>query len=177
MTLPDYASYDALGLAELVHKREVTPRELIEEAIRRIERHNPVLNAIVHELYDRAREAADRMANRSTGPFAGVPLLLKDLMGDLRGVPTCYASRFMLGHEAPFDSELVVRLQAAARAAARPRPWPPGSSRSPTRTTAGARFASLPRAVGWWVSSPPAAAIPWVHSSAMPSAAWSPSTS
>ena len=55
MTLVNYADYDALGLAELVRKREVTPVELVEAAIERIERHNPALNAVVFKAYDEAR--------------------------------------------------------------------------------------------------------------------------
>ena len=45
---PEYANYDALGLAELVRKKEVTPLELVEEAISRIEQHNPKLNAVIY---------------------------------------------------------------------------------------------------------------------------------
>ncbi len=112
MPITEYASYDGLGLAELVRRREVTPGELIAEAVRRIERHDPTLNAIVHSFYDRAREMASGIG--STGaPFAGVPFLLKDLLGDLKDVPTSYASRFMHGHKARFESELVTRFRRA----------------------------------------------------------------
>ena len=58
MAFKEYASYDGLGLAELVRKREVTAAELVDEAIARIERHNPVINAVVYELFDRARAEA-----------------------------------------------------------------------------------------------------------------------
>ena len=57
MGLPNYADYDGLGLAELVKKRDVTPLELVEAAIERIERHNPTLNAIVEPDFERAGEA------------------------------------------------------------------------------------------------------------------------
>ena len=53
-----YADYDGLGLAELVRKGEVQPAELVEEAIRRIERVNPQVNAVIEKMYDLAREAA-----------------------------------------------------------------------------------------------------------------------
>ena len=47
MPFTEYAEFDALGLAELVSKREVQPSELVEEAIRRIEAFNPATNAVV----------------------------------------------------------------------------------------------------------------------------------
>ena len=52
MGFPEYADHDGLGLAELVRRKEVTPAELVEAAIERIERHNPVLNAVVYKAYD-----------------------------------------------------------------------------------------------------------------------------
>ena len=67
MSLPDYSDYDGLGLAELVARGEVTPLELVEAAIERIERHNPTLNAVVYKAYDEARAAA-------TGPLPGRPV-------------------------------------------------------------------------------------------------------
>ena len=54
MSFKEYASYDGLGLSELVRKGDVKPLELVEEAIRRIERHNPALNAVIYKIYDRA---------------------------------------------------------------------------------------------------------------------------
>jgi Asp-tRNA(Asn)/Glu-tRNA(Gln) amidotransferase A subunit family amidase len=58
MAIADYAKYDALGLAELVAKKDVSAGELVEEAISRIERHNSKLNAVVFKTYDRARSTA-----------------------------------------------------------------------------------------------------------------------
>ena len=49
MAFSEYASYDGLGLAELVAKKQVTAAELVEEAISRIEKHNPRLNAVVYK--------------------------------------------------------------------------------------------------------------------------------
>ena len=49
MAFAEYADYDGLGLAHLVRRGEVTPLELLEEAIARIERHNPKLNAVVYK--------------------------------------------------------------------------------------------------------------------------------
>ena len=58
MAFAEYARYDATGLAHLVRRGEVSPRELVDEAISRIERHNPKLNAVVYKAYDEARTVA-----------------------------------------------------------------------------------------------------------------------
>lgn len=81
----DYEKHDALGLAELVRNGEVTPTELVDEAISRIQRLNPKINAVVTELFNRAREQA--AGNLPDGPFRGVPFLFKDLGTDLAGEP------------------------------------------------------------------------------------------
>ena len=54
----DLLGYDALGLAELIRTREITPTELLEITIQRIERVNPRLNAVIHTMYDEARAEA-----------------------------------------------------------------------------------------------------------------------
>ncbi|HEY8616203.1 hypothetical protein [Phenylobacterium sp.] len=72
-----FSEYDGLGLAELVAKKAVTPGELVEAAIERMEEHNPVLNAVVYKAYDEAREAAS--GPLPDGPFKGIPFLIKDL--------------------------------------------------------------------------------------------------
>jgi Asp-tRNA(Asn)/Glu-tRNA(Gln) amidotransferase A subunit family amidase/quercetin dioxygenase-like cupin family protein len=114
MSFREYASYDGLGLAELVAKGEVTASELVEEAIARIEKHNPTLNAVIHKTYEMARKVAgDPPAAGQQGIFQGVPFLLKDILGDCKGVPTTSACRFFTGLIAPVDSELVIRYKRA----------------------------------------------------------------
>ena len=61
--ISDYAEYDAVGLAELVSRREVTPLELVDEAIRRIEQVNPELNAVTVGLYDQGRKQGNSNDN------------------------------------------------------------------------------------------------------------------
>ena len=85
MSFADYASYDGLGLAELVRKKELTPLEVLDAAIERIERHNPTLNAVVYKAYDEARETANGALPE--GPFKGVPFLIKDLGVRVKGWP------------------------------------------------------------------------------------------
>jgi Asp-tRNA(Asn)/Glu-tRNA(Gln) amidotransferase A subunit family amidase len=113
MAFAEYSHYDGLGLAALVAKRQVTPLELAEEAISRIERHNPRLNAVVFKMYDLARETARRLGSEEGGRFRGVPFLLKDILGNYAGVPTACGTRFMLDMPAGQDDTLVARYKAA----------------------------------------------------------------
>jgi amidase len=108
---PEYPQYDGLGLAELVCKKQITPAELVEEAIRRIEAHNPRLNAVVNKLFDRARAAAKK--DLPEGPFTGVPFLVKDLISTMEGLPTSYGTRWMKDFPMPHDSEMVRRFEAS----------------------------------------------------------------
>ena len=70
--MKEFGDYDALGLAALVDRGEVSPAELVEEAIRRIEQVNPRLNAVIIPLHERARAAAREPVPK--GPFHGVPV-------------------------------------------------------------------------------------------------------
>jgi len=75
---PEYSRHDGLRLAKLVRAKQVAPAELVEEAITRIEAHNPKINAVVYSMYDQARAAA-KPASRAAGParapaFPHVPI-------------------------------------------------------------------------------------------------------
>jgi amidase len=107
----EYSRYDGLGLAELVRKKDVTPAELLDESIRRIEEHNPRVNAVINKLYDRARASLE--GGLRAGPFTGVPFLLKDLIQFLEGVPTSGGNRLLRNYPAPHDTELVRSYKAA----------------------------------------------------------------
>jgi amidase len=109
--IAEYLDHDATALAELVRKRELAPRELAESAIERIEALNPRLNAVVWTMFDRARQMADGVP--LGGPFAGVPFLLKDVLGDLEGAPTRQGSRLIPPVPAACNSELTNRFLAA----------------------------------------------------------------
>jgi amidase len=73
----------AVDQAALVRTREVTPLELLEAAIERIERIDPILNAVVIRWFDHARETA--RTDLGDGPFRGVPFLIKDLFAGYAG--------------------------------------------------------------------------------------------
>ena len=108
--MDDYSDYDGLGLAELVATGQVTPAELVEAAIERIERHNPTLNAVVFKGYDDARkEAAGGLPD---GPFKGVPFLIKDLAMPVAGWPRTSGSRFARDVVDREDGGLTARYRA-----------------------------------------------------------------
>lgn len=111
MSFKDYASYDGLGLAELVRTKDVTPLELLDAAIERIERNNGTLNAVVYKAYDEARAVAGGAL--PDGPFKGVPFLIKDLGVRVKGWPRTSASRFAQIAADGEDSELITRYRAA----------------------------------------------------------------
>jgi hypothetical protein len=104
------ASLDATACAELVKAGEISPRELVEAAIVRIERHNADLGAVIEPLYDEARAAA---ADPPPGPFRGVPILVKDIgatVGGARHTAGLLPLR-IAGHRVPHDSHLVAALR------------------------------------------------------------------
>jgi amidase len=113
MAFAEYAEYDGLGLASLVAKRHVTALELADEAIARIEKHNPRLNAVIYKMYDQGRETARQLAGAGEGRFRGVPFLLKDILGNYAGVPTAAGARFLLDLPTIQDDTLVTRFKAA----------------------------------------------------------------
>lgn len=109
--ITEYDHHDAVGLAELVRKRQVSPEELLDEAVRRVEALNPKLNAVVYKMYDRAK--ADIRAGLPDGPFRGVPWVLKDLGTAYRGTPTTYGCALFKDNVPDHDSELIIRYKRA----------------------------------------------------------------
>ena len=107
----ELARLDATAQAELVRRGEVSALELVEGAIAAIEKLNPVLNAVVTPMFDRALDEA--RAGARSGPFAGVPYLVKDLVVEVAGVRFTEGSRFLAGNISTYDSELVTRLRRA----------------------------------------------------------------
>lgn len=86
----EYGEYDALGLAELIARRQVSAVEVLESAVARAEAVNPRLNAIIIPMYELARQRAQE---RLEGPFAGVPFLIKDLFQEYAGVRAAYGCK------------------------------------------------------------------------------------
>ena len=105
-----YAKADGFDLAELVRRKELTPGELLQEAIRRVEAVNPKLNLVTLKHYEKAK---DRTQSLIQGPYHGVPLLLKDLGASLAGTATTGGSRALVGVKAKRDNEIVRRYRQA----------------------------------------------------------------
>ena len=107
----EYPQYDALGLAELLHTGQLSPKELLTEAIRRRDRVNPAINAVIHAMDDIAFKAIER--GLPSGPFTGVPFLLKDFCAAYQGVPMTNGSRAFRDYIPDYDCELVKRFKAS----------------------------------------------------------------
>ncbi len=110
MLLPEYDELDALGMAQLVRDKSLSPEELLDAAIARVEARNPRLNAVVHTLFERART---RLSKLPDGPLRGVPFMVKDLKLQIAGTPTTNSSRLSMNKLADGTSVLAARYEAA----------------------------------------------------------------
>ncbi len=109
--MPHLLDTDATELARRVRAREVSALELVDAAVAAIEQVNPQLNAVVHRMYDDARALAQ--GSLPDGPFAGVPMVVKDFDGFVRGVPFTASTRFLDGFVPDHDAEAIARLRRA----------------------------------------------------------------
>ena len=115
----DLTGHDAVALGELTREGEVTPDELLELTIARIEQVNPKLNSVIHKLYDQASETAKYWTSQiqagtaGGAVFCGIPFLLKDLLAEYRGAPFVEGCRAVTGYVSKLDSELVRRQKAS----------------------------------------------------------------
>jgi amidase len=104
MNLKEYSSCDGVALAELVRKRELLPSELVSLFLKAVEKVNPSINAVIEVYSDRIKNIDDHAI--STGPFSGVPFLMKDIGAGESGRLQEMGSRLMKGHVADKDSFL-----------------------------------------------------------------------
>lgn len=111
MDFSEYAQYDAVGLAELVKRKQVTAKELGRLFLIAVEKVNPKINAVIGTYGERVEALEDR--SLPTGPFAGVPFLLKDLGATEDGKRQECGSRLMKGYVADKDSFLTTRFKQA----------------------------------------------------------------
>ena len=109
--MKDVLRLSMIDQAKLIKDGEISPAELLDESIRRIEKINPKINAVVLPMFDLAREAVDGLSG--TEAFSGVPMLLKDVLAEYAGAPMTEGSRFLQGYLSPRDSELVRRYRSA----------------------------------------------------------------
>ena len=111
--MDEYGAFDATGLASLVRRREIHPRELVAAAIARIEERNPSLNAVIHQQFERARRDAENVPLDAR--FAGVPFVLKDFKGREAGEPYHMGVRTLrdVDYRPRSDSTIARRFRSA----------------------------------------------------------------
>src|SRR6202047_2608523 len=113
----DLAFTSAAELARLIVGREVSPVEVVDGVLDRIERAQPVLNAFITVCSEKARTAAKAaeaavMRGDTLGPLHGVPFAVKDLV-NTKGVRTPFGSVALADNIPAADSPAVARLKAA----------------------------------------------------------------
>ncbi|MDP1864843.1 amidase [Bradyrhizobium sp.] len=113
MAFKEYGIHDAIGLADLVRKKQVSASELLDEAIARTARVDPEINAVVVKHYDDAKRQIDQ--GLADGPFTGVPFLLKDLE-NLAGTRTTFGASIYKDNFAAYSGTLAQRFLDAGLA-------------------------------------------------------------
>lgn len=112
LPFPEYDILDGMALAALVRDGSVHPLEVTEAAIARMDARNPTLNAIVRSLAATARTSANHLsAATQSAPFAGVPMVVKDLQASIAGVPTSHGTNPLKDIVLDHDSELISRYR------------------------------------------------------------------
>lgn len=104
----DYTRYDAVGLADLVRRGEVSPDELLDAAIARCEAVDPKINAVVVRHFELARQFIRQ--GLPDGPLKGVPFLLKDMGVGLAGTMTTQGGK-LFEFKSERDTEAVARFR------------------------------------------------------------------
>jgi amidase len=107
----EYKELDGLGLAELVRNREISAKEVCEEAVQCAEELNPSLNAIITPMYDLVEKQVKEIPEDS--PFAGVPMLLKDIHHAYKGTVMSQGCEALKGVVSDHDAEIVRRFKKA----------------------------------------------------------------
>jgi amidase len=108
MALFSYKDFDGIGLAELIRKKEVSSTEVVEAAITEIQNKNPDLNAVINNMFDKARASVN---NTTEGAFAGVPLLIKDITQEIKGEPMTSGSKALVNYKAKEDSAYTKKIR------------------------------------------------------------------
>ena len=103
-------AYDATSIAKLIRDKKVSVPELIEQSYQKIDQLNPELNAVTFRRDEKVKEESQRTM---TGPFAGVPSLLKGLGQSLKGEPSTASSRLLKNNVASITDNYVKSLQQA----------------------------------------------------------------
>ncbi|PKR84790.1 amidase [Heyndrickxia camelliae] len=107
-----YSTYDGLGLANLIKTKQVSPQELIDTAFKRLEEVNPILNGVIRTRKEKALKEAEHISIEDQ-PFAGVPIVLKDISQAIEGEPLTAGAKLLMQNIAKRDSNFVARLRKA----------------------------------------------------------------
>lgn len=107
----EYINLDAIGLLELLQKKEVSPLEVLNSAITQIEKYNPLVNAVIYKMYEYGKNKINSID--LSNPLAGIPFLIKDLGIDIKGYPTSSGSFLTKNYIAKKNSEIFNRYERA----------------------------------------------------------------
>ncbi|RDW18914.1 amidase [Oceanobacillus chungangensis] len=107
-----YLSLDATEMAEFVKSKQVTPKELVEMAFAQLEKVNPTLNILTSSRKEKALKEAETLAIEDA-PFAGVPILLKNISQSLEGEPLTSGSKLLQSSISKQDSYFVKKFRDA----------------------------------------------------------------
>ena len=112
-TADELMRMDATDQASVVRNGQVAADELVEASILQIGKLNPMLNAVIHPMFEKANGQIAKV--RSGAPFAGVPFLVKDILCHTAGDPYHMGMQFLrrLDHHETLDSFLASRFRAA----------------------------------------------------------------
>lgn len=110
MTPDEYKKLDAIDLANLISKKEITPTELLDAALETLRDSDPSINSVVQVLEE---EATQQIAGTKNGPFSGVPFLIKNLNQQIKGTTTTNGSRLYKDAVAEADTTLVERYKTS----------------------------------------------------------------
>jgi amidase len=111
MKLHEYSNYDGLGLADLIRRKEVQSKELVELSLSAIGQINPKINAVIGFIIEQSDLFNE--AELPEGPFKGVPFLIKDLVVHAAGIPSDSGSHLFKNVVFPHDTELMARFKKA----------------------------------------------------------------
>ncbi|SFH79282.1 amidase [Pisciglobus halotolerans] len=103
---------DGLYYVEQVQKKLVSPKELVEKAFCKIEKENPILNAVTHTRKEKALQEAKKQ-DFSGKVYGGIPILVKGLGQDLAGEPSTSGAKLLKNNRAKQTSHFAAMLQKA----------------------------------------------------------------
>lgn len=103
----EYIHLDGIGIAELIEKKQVSYKEVLDASFEQLEKVNPTLNAV---SYIRKEKAYQEIENAREGVFAGVPTALKDISQTIKGEPSTGGARLMKDAIAPVTANFSQKL-------------------------------------------------------------------